>query len=654
MLERIERANDIKMIPEESLPELAKEIRKFLIANVSQTGGHLASNLGVVELTIALHKVFSLPEDKLIWDVGHQSYTHKILTGRKDAFDRLRMVGGISGFPRRSESVCDSFDTGHSSTSIAAGLGYVTARDLKHQEHSVVSIIGDGSVTGGLAYEALNNAAHLKTNYIIVLNDNEMSISKNVGGMSEYLSKIRTSAAYTDMKMNITDRLSKIPHIGEGVVDALRNTKNGIKQLVIPGMLFENMGMTYLGPVDGHNIRQLIRVLNEAKKVKGPVVVHTVTKKGKGYTPAMRHPSRFHGTGPFEVQTGVPSGNGTPTYTDIFSTVMCKMGEKRKDLVAITAAMADGTGLQRFANRFPKRFMDVGIAEGFAVTYAAGLSLGGMTPVVAVYSTFLQRAFDQLIEDVCMQKLHVVFAIDRAGFVGADGRTHNGCFDLSYLTQMPNMTVMAPKNYHELSDMLKFAMDFDGPIAIRYPKGEAYGGLLEYREPIVKGKGEILKRGKNIALLCIGSMVKTGNEISERLEKEGISNTLVNLRFAKPLDEDLLKELAAEHSLFVTMEENQRIGGVGMQILDFVNREQLPVEVEIAAIPDEYIGHGGVDWQKEQSGIDAEHIYEKILAAIAHEKSVEPGRQEHDMTDRAEDDKKEHDMQDRAEDTIKG
>lgn len=475
ILEKIKMPNDIHKIPLADFPMLADEIRKFLIESVSQTGGHLASNLGVVELTLALHNVLDFPKDKVIWDVGHQAYTHKILTGRKEEFKNLRKEGGLSGFPKRSESDCDSFDAGHSSNSISAGLGYVRARDLLGQKHHVVSVIGDGALTGGMAYEALNNAAELKTNFMIIINDNNMSISKNVGGMSTYLSALRTAQAYTGMKLTVTKSLKKIPKVGAAVVDTVRRTKSSIKQLFIPGMLFENMGLTYLGPVDGHNMRQMMKLFNEAKRVEGPVVVHVLTKKGMGYEPASTHPDRFHGTGPFEIESGNPlQKQKAPAYTDVFSKKMVLLGEKNKKVAAITAAMREGTGLKSFSRNFPDRFFDVGIAEEHAVTFAAGLALGGIVPVVAIYSSFLQRAVDQLIHDVCMQNLHVIFAIDRAGLVGADGETHQGCFDLSYLSMMPNMAVMAPKNGRELEDMLDFAVEHKGPCAIRYPKGKAY------------------------------------------------------------------------------------------------------------------------------------------------------------------------------------
>ena len=545
MLEKIQKPNDIKKIPADQLPALAEEIREFIIESLSKTGGHLASNLGVVELTIAMHRVFDLPKDKLIWDVGHQSYTHKILTGRKDGFETLRREGGISGFPKRSESDCDVFDTGHSSTSISAGVGYVRARELKKENYSVVSIIGDGALTGGMAYEALNNAASLKSNFIIVLNDNEMSITENVGGMSSYLSGLRTASAYTDFKMDVTKALNRIPGIGPGMVDAMRKTKSSIKQIIIPGMLFEDMGLTYLGPVDGHNIPRLIKTFQEAKRFEGPILVHVLTQKGRGYEPAMRHPARFHGAGPFDVKTGLPVGKSNPTYTDVFSTVMRKMGDRRKDVAAVTAAMMTGVGLKRFSNMFPDRCFDVGIAEEHAVTFAAALSLGGITPVVAIYSSFLQRAYDQIMHDVCMQNLHVVFAIDRAGLVGYDGETHHGIFDLSYLGSMPNMTILAPKNLWELSDMIKFAVDYDGPIAVRYPRGEAYTGLKEFRAPICLGKSEVIHEGSRVALLAVGSMVKMAEEVQKQLkERMDMDAALVNARFVKPIDEELLRSFA--------------------------------------------------------------------------------------------------------------
>ena len=613
MLEKIQKPNDIKKIPADQLPALADEIREFIIESLSKTGGHLASNLGVVELTIAMHRVFDLPKDKLIWDVGHQSYTHKILTGRKDGFETLRREGGISGFPKRSESDCDVFDTGHSSTSISAGVGYVRARELKKENYSVISIIGDGALTGGMAYEALNNAASLKSNFIIVLNDNEMSITENVGGMSSYLSGLRTASAYTDFKMDVTKALNRIPGIGPGMVDAMRKTKSSIKQIIIPGMLFEDMGLTYLGPVDGHNIPQLIKTFQEAKRFEGPILVHVLTQKGRGYEPAMRHPARFHGAGPFDVKTGLPVGKSNPTYTDVFSTVMRKMGDRRKDVAAVTAAMMTGVGLKRFSNMFPDRCFDVGIAEEHAVTFAAALSLGGITPVVAIYSSFLQRAYDQIMHDVCMQNLHVVFAIDRAGLVGYDGETHHGIFDLSYLGSMPNMTFLAPKNLGELSDRIKFAVDYDGPIAVRYPRGEAYTGLKEFRAPICLGKSEVIHEGSRVALLAVGSMVKMAEEVQKQLkERMDMDAALVNARFVKPIDEELLRSFADTYELVVTLEENVKDGGFGERVLAFAEEEDLPFGVEIIALPDRFIPHGSVLYQMKQVGFTPEDICGRI------------------------------------------
>ncbi|MEE1443057.1 MAG: 1-deoxy-D-xylulose-5-phosphate synthase [Blautia sp.] len=616
LLEKIKQPNDIKQISIEQLPKLAEEIRQFLLEHLSKTGGHLASNLGAVELTMALHYVFQLPEDKIIWDVGHQSYTHKILTGRKDGFDQLRMLGGMSGFPKRSESPCDAFDTGHSSTSISAGVGYVCARDLQKQDYHVISVIGDGALTGGMAYEALNNASSLKKNFIIILNDNEMSISENVGGISSYLSNMRTAESYHGLKTGVKNGLNKIPGIGPAAVKRIHKTKDSIKRLVIPGMFFEDMGLTYLGPINGHDCSRMIQVFQEAKKVQGPVLIHVKTEKGRGYEPAMRHPARFHGTSAFDLEHGLPlSSSGKANYTDIFSTVMRKFGDREEKVVAVTAAMPDGTGLKRFRNMFPERFFDVGIAEEHAVTFAAGLALGGMIPVVAVYSSFLQRAVDQIIEDVCLQNLHVIFAVDRAGLVGSDGETHQGCFDLTYLSMIPNMTLMAPKNKWELSDMMKFAVQYQGPIAIRYPRGEAYDGLEEYREPICKGRSEVLFEGKDIVLLAVGSMVKTGVQVREMLLEDGENPTLVNARFVKPLDEKLLSQLVEHHRIFVTMEENVATGGFGSQVADYMRRTHPEVLVITIALPDSFIEHGNPEKLKEKAGIDRISVYKKIKEA---------------------------------------
>lgn len=613
ILEKIKEANDVKQLSLSECEQLAQEIRDFLIRSLSETGGHLASNLGVVELTIALHRFLHFPEDKLVWDVGHQAYTHKILTGRKEQFATLRKTGGLSGFPKRKESDCDAFDTGHSSTSISAGLGLVQARDLKGENYQVVSVIGDGALTGGMAYEALNNAAELKKNFIIILNDNEMSITRNVGGMSSYLDHIRMAAPYTELKMGVTNALKKIPKVGDSMVDALHKTKSSIKQLVIPGMLFENMGLTYLGPVDGHDMRQLGKVLQEAKRKQGPVLIHVLTEKGRGYEPAMRHPARFHGAAPYEIETGLPKSKGNPSYTDIFSTVMRKFGDREPDVVAVSAAMVPGTGLKRFGNMFPDRLFDVGIAEEHAVTFAAGLALGGLRPVVAIYSSFLQRAIDQILHDVCMQNLPVVFAVDRAGLVGSDGETHHGCFDLSYLSMMPNMTVMAPKNKWELSDMMKFAIRQNGPVAIRYPRGEAYTGLEEYRAPIEMGKAEVLEKGKEIAILAVGNMVRTAVQVTENLRKKGYEPTLVNMRFVKPLDTELLDIIKEDHSLIVTMEENVKSGGFGEQVMTYYGSRMHGPAVRIVAIEDQFVPHGSVEDLMRQQQMDSDSVTERVL-----------------------------------------
>lgn len=615
VLEKIEHENDIKRINKNELPILAEEIRSFLIDKISKTGGHLASNLGVVELTMALHLAFDLPEDKIIWDVGHQSYTHKLLTGRKAGFDELRKYGGMSGFPKRHESDCDCFDTGHSSTSISAGLGYAMAREITGEKYKVISVIGDGALTGGMAYEALNNASKLKSNLIIVLNDNKMSISENVGGVSRYLSGLRTAESYQGLKNGITNSLNSIPKYGERIVEKIRKTKNGIKQLVIPGMLFENMGILYLGPVDGHNISAMVKLFKEASKVEGPVLVHVITEKGKGYLPAERHPARFHGTEAFDVETGLPLVKRVKAnYTDIFSTVMRKLGDRDEKVVAITAAMADGTGLKRFRNMFPERFFDVGIAEEHAVTFAAGLAAAGLKPIVAVYSSFLQRAYDQILHDVCIQELHVVFAIDRAGLVGSDGETHQGIFDLSYLSCLPNMTILAPKNKWELSDMIKYAVDFSGPIAVRYPRGEAFDELKEYRAPLEYGKAEVLYEESEILLLAVGSMVKTALTVREQLKEKGYSCSLVNARFVKPFDEELLLKLQKNHKLLVTLEENVQSGGFGEHVLEFMNTNgDGSMEVLNIAIPDVYVEHGNVELLRKETGIDADGIIGKII-----------------------------------------
>lgn len=625
LLEKIEQSSDIKKLKEEEYPVLAQEIRQFLLEKISRTGGHLASNLGVVELTMALHLAFDLPKDKIIWDVGHQAYTHKLLSGRKDGFDDLRQFGGMSGFPKRKESPYDAFDTGHSSTSISAGLGIAQARELLGEDYSVISIIGDGALTGGMAYEALNNAAQMKKNFIIVLNDNEMSISKNVGGMSKYLSSVRTRESYADLKLGVEKALRSIPVVGKPMANCLYLAKNGIKQFLVPGMLFEDMGITYLGPVDGHNVKEMVQVLREARRVRHAVLVHVITKKGKGYGPAEKNPARFHGVDPFDIATGKPLKEKIyPGYTDVFSKKICERAEKNPKIVAITAAMPDGTGLTRFAEKFPSRFFDVGIAEAHAVTSAAGMASAGLKPVVAVYSSFLQRGYDQVLHDVCIQELPVLFAIDRAGLVGSDGETHQGIFDISFLSLVPGMSIMAPKNLWELNQMLEFGVEFEGPLAIRYPRGQAYRGLKEFAAPIEYGKAEMLYEEENIALFALGSMVSTGEHVREKLKARGYSCTLVNARFVKPLDTDMIDRLCGKHKLIVTMEENVLRGGMGMCATRYIHEHHPGIQVIQVALPDAYVEHGNVSKLREMLGIDSDSVIRRIFAEYLDKEQQKP------------------------------
>lgn len=613
ILEKINKPNDIKKLSPIEYNQLADEIRQFLIEKISVTGGHLASNLGVVELTMALHLAFNLPQDKLIWDVGHQSYTHKLLTGRKNQFDELRKFGGMSGFPKRNESDYDAFDTGHSSTSISAGLGLATARDVKGEKYSVISVIGDGALTGGMAYEAMNNASQLKTNFIIILNDNTMSISKNVGGINDMLGEIRSSDSYYDLKEGIGNILYKLPH-GEKMVNRIKKTKNNLKQIILHDSLFESMGIYYLGPVDGHDIEKLIKIFKIAKRIDGPVLVHVVTQKGHGYKPAERNPSKFHGIGPFDIKTGMElKKTDIPTYSDVFSESICELAKEDKYIAAITAAMPDGTGLHKFSKWFPERFYDVGIAEAHAVTFAAGLAAGGLKPVFAVYSSFLQRAYDQILHDVCIQHLHVVFAIDRAGLVGSDGETHQGIFDISFLSSIPNMTIFAPKNAWELKQALRFSLlEFDGPIAIRYPRGNACLDFEEFKTPIEYGRAEVLYKEKDIALLALGSMVKIADDVRKELKEEGYNVSLINARFVKPVDELMLIDICRSHSLIVTLEENISTGGFGRVVCQYINDSNLNNHVLNISLPDDYIEHGSVDILREETGIDKETIKTRI------------------------------------------
>ena len=617
LLEKIEQSSDIKKLKEEDYPILAKEIRRFLLEKISKTGGHLASNLGVVELTMALHLAFDLPTDKIVWDVGHQAYTHKLLSGRKEGFNDLRQFGGLSGFPKRKESPYDAFDTGHSSTSISAGLGIAQARDLLGDSYSVISVIGDGALTGGMAYEALNNAAQMQKNFIIILNDNEMSISPNVGGMSRYLSNVRTKESYTELKKGVENALKAIPGVGKSLATGVSMVKNGIKQLLVPGMLFEDMGITYLGPVDGHDVNAMVRVLKEAKRMRKAVLVHVITKKGKGYGPAEMNPSRFHGVDAFDLTTGKSvNAKKYPSYTDVFSEKICELAEKDPKVVALTAAMADGTGLSKFSKTYPDRFFDVGIAEAHEVTSAAGMASVGLKPVVAVYSSFLQRGYDQVVHDVCIQELPVLFAIDRAGLVGSDGETHQGIFDISFLNLVPGMSIMAPKNLWELESMLEFGVNFDGPMAVRYPRGQAYRGLEEFRAPIRYGKAEMLYEEKDIALFALGSMVSTGEHVREKLKNKGYSCTLANARFVKPFDTEMIDRLCEKHKLIITMEENVLRGGMGMCITKYIHDNYPGIRVIQVALPDAYVEHGNVTALREMLGIDSDSVIRQIMPVI--------------------------------------
>ena len=618
ILDRIQKPNDIKNIKPDEYEELAREIRRFLVDKVSKTGGHLASNLGAVELTMALHICLDLPKDKIVWDVGHQSYVHKILTGRKDEFDTLRQYGGLSGFPKRRESEYDTFNTGHSSTSISAALGLVVSDELNNgNDSTIVAVIGDGAMTGGLAQEAINNASKLKRNFIIILNDNNMSISPNVGGLSTYLSNARAGETYIELKSGVQRTLEKIPGAGEKLVRSIKRTKHSIKQLLVPGMLFENMGITYLGPVDGHNTNALIRIIQEAKNIDHAVLIHVCTKKGKGYGPAMENPALFHGIGPFNPRTGLPNNLNTPkTYTDIFAEAICREAKNDEKIVAITAAMEDGTGLTKFQEEFPQRFFDVGIAESHATTFAAGLAVGGLKPFVAIYSSFLQRAFDQILHDVCIQSLPVVFCIDRAGLVGNDGETHQGTFDLSYLSIIPNMNILAPKNGWELDAAITFAATFPAPLAIRYPRGKAYTGLSEFQTPICFGKSEVLYLERDIAILAVGSMVETGAKIREELKQHGKNVSLINARFVKPLDEKLLDQIAQTHSVVITLEENVINGGYGMAVLRYYNTRHIDMKVINFAIPNHYVEQGSRDDQLKECGLDLESIRKRLDAEL--------------------------------------
>ncbi|MDH7576232.1 MAG: 1-deoxy-D-xylulose-5-phosphate synthase [Bacillota bacterium] len=616
IIERIESPSDLRTLSFTELETLVQEIRAYLLDTVSRTGGHLAPNLGVVELTLALHRVFYSPRDKIIWDVGHQCYVHKILTGRRKQFPTLRQYGGLSGFPKNRESVHDCFGTGHSSTSISAALGFALARDLNEENYAVVAVIGDGALTGGMAFEAMNHAGHLGTRLIVILNDNEMSIANNVGALSGYLSRLRTDPFYHRSKEEIEEILRRIPNIGPRMVRAVERFKDSLKHLLVSGMLFEELGFTYLGPIDGHNLRLLSLTLERAKGLPGPVLVHVYTKKGKGYPPAERNPDKYHGLGPFNLETGEPlSTNSAPTYTRVFGDCLIRLAQENQRIIAITAAMPEGTGLTEFARRFPDRFFDVGIAEQHAVTLAAGLAKSGYRPVVAIYSTFLQRAYDQILHDVALQKLPVIFALDRGGLVGEDGETHQGVFDLSYLRHIPGMTLMVPKDQNELVVMLWSALNYGGPVAIRYPRGAGCNFEVDFNFPAVPlepGHGELLREGKDLVIFAVGPPVYTALEVADVLAKQGKDVAVVNCRFVKPLDESLILSWAEATKRVLTFEENVRAGGFGSAVLELLADRGFRGEVARIGIPDCFVEHGTPELLLRRYGLDAEGVIRHI------------------------------------------
>ncbi len=617
-LEKINSPKDLKKLDMRALDELAKEIRAFLVENISKTGGHLSSSLGVVELTLALHYCFNCPRDKIVWDVGHQAYVHKILTGRKEGFKTLRKLDGMSGFPRPSESECDAFNAGHSSTSVSAALGLANARDMRKESYNVVAVIGDGAMTGGMAYEALNNAGQLKTKMLIVLNDNQMSISANVGAISNYLNQLRLAPTYVTAKKDVQKTLKKLPVIGDSVYNFLGRTKEGIKHSILPSVMFEQLGLTYIGPVDGHDTKKLIQIINRIKKLDEPVLLHVITKKGKGYAPAEENPSKFHGIGAFDPKTGEPLVKSSkPTYSKVFGKKLVQLAAQYKDICAVTAAMPSGTGLEQFALEYPDRFFDVGIAEEHAVTFCGGLSKGGCLPVFAVYSTFLQRSYDQIIHDICIQKLPVILAVDRAGIVGDDGETHQGIFDISFLNTIPNMTVMAPKNKKELEDMLEFAVELRKPVAIRYPRGAASDIMNNAQSPIELGKSEYIYNGSDIAVVSYGTMMEVAIGVYERLIKDGAKPTLINARFSSPLDMDMAEDLFKNYKYVFTLEDNVLRGGFGSVMSQAFSKIGTGgALLQCFGFPDCFVEHGTKAQLFERYGLDALSVYEKIKETI--------------------------------------
>ncbi len=616
LLDQIQTSHDIKELDQEELGKLCHELREEIISTVSKTGGHLASNLGVVELTAALHYVFDFPRDKIVWDVGHQSYVHKLLTGRRDRFQTLRQYQGISGFPKRDESPYDAFDSGHSGNSISSALGMAEARRLKGEEGKVIAVIGDGSMTAGLAFEGLNQTGHIDQDLIVILNDNEMSISPNVGALSSYLNRLMTGEFVSRFRRDMVGFLETLPRIGKSVVRFAKQAEESLKGLIMPGLLFEELGLKYIGPIDGHRLDYMIETFQNIKKLGGPILIHVITKKGKGYPPAEMNPSRFHGVPPFVIETGEfkNSQKNPPTYTEVFGETLCQLAKENKRLIAITAAMQSGTGLEEFAIQFPHRFYDIGIAEQHAVTFAAGLALEGMRPVVAIYSTFLQRAYDQILQDVCLQKLPVVFALDRGGIVGEDGPTHHGVFDFSYLRHIPNLIVMVPKDENEFQHMIKTAMECPGPVAFRYPRGKGVGGGRDVSlQSIDIGKGEVLREGRDILIIAIGTTVYPSLRAAQRLAEVGIQAAVINSRFLKPLDANLLCDWAKKTGKVLTVEENVLQGGFGSAVLElFQERGLLSTQVKRLGIPDIFIEHGPQALLREKYGIDENGIFKGV------------------------------------------
>ena len=624
VLDQISTSHDVKRLDPEELEKLCHEIREEILSTTSRTGGHLASNLGVVELTAALHFVFDFPRDKLIWDVGHQSYAHKILTGRRDRFHTLRQYGGISGFPKRDESPYDAFDSGHSGTSISSALGMAEAKRLRGEEGKVIAVIGDGSMTAGLAFEGLNQAGHIDQDLIVILNDNEMSISHNVGALSSYLNRLMTGQFVNRFRDDMKAFLETLPGIGKSVLRFAKQAEESLKGLLMPGLLFEELGLKYIGPIDGHRLDDLIETFQNVKKLRGPILIHVITKKGKGYPPAEMNPDRFHGISPFIIETGEPisvSHQNPPTYTEVFGETLCQLARVDKRLVTITAAMQSGTGLEEFARRFPDRFYDIGIAEQHAVTFAAGLALEGMRPVVAIYSTFLQRAYDQVVQDVCMQNLPVVFALDRGGIVGEDGPTHHGLFDFSYLRHIPNLIVMVPKDENEFQRMIKTATECPLPVALRYPRGRGVGVKREVPlESIDIGKGEVLAEGEDVLILAIGSTVYPSLRAAERLAGSGIRAAVINSRFLKPLDADLLCDWAKRVGKVLTVEENVLQGGFGSAVLElFQERGLFSIQVKRLGIPDLFVEHGSQALLRGKYGIDEDGIFKGVREIFEEE-----------------------------------